>query len=81
MPSVNVRISESTHKVLRELSELEGTSMQSLLDELVERIRRESILAQTNEAFAALKSKPKAWQKELEERELWDKTLSDGVDD
>ena len=55
--------------------------MQSLIDELVERIRRENILAQTNEAFAALKSKPKAWQKELEERELWDKTLSDGVDD
>jgi hypothetical protein len=81
MPSLNVRISEPAHRVLRELSERQGISMQSLLDEAIERLRREIFLAQTNDAFAALKNNPKAWQQEQEEREIWERTLQDGVDD
>ncbi|MDX2040060.1 MAG: toxin-antitoxin system protein [Acidobacteriota bacterium] len=81
MSSLNVRISEPAHRVLRELSEQQGASMQSLLDEAVERLRRETFMARTNEAFAVLKSSPKAWQQEQEERALWEQTLQDGVDD
>ena len=81
MSSLNIRISEPAHRVLRELSEQQGTSMQSLLDEAVERLRREKFLAQTNEAFAALKNNPKAWQQEQEERAIWEHTLKDGMDD
>jgi hypothetical protein len=79
MASVNVRISEESHQVLRELSEQEGTSMQSLLDEAVEQLRRLKFLAHANAAFTALKADPLAWKEELEERKLWEKTLSDGV--
>ncbi len=79
MASVNVRISEESHQVLRELSEQEGTSMQNLLDEAVEQLRRRKFLVQANAAFAALKADPKAWKEELEERKLWERTSSDGV--
>jgi hypothetical protein len=80
MSSVNVRISEESHLVLRELSEREGISMQSLLDEAVEQLRRLKFLAQANAAFAALKADPRAWKAELEERRLWQRTLSDGTE-
>jgi hypothetical protein len=80
MSSVNVRISEESHQVLRELSEQEGISMQSLLDEAVEHLRRLKFLAQANTAFAALKADTKAWKEELEERRIWERTLSDGAE-
>ena len=79
MASVTIRISEESHQVLRELSEQEGASMQRLLDEAVEQLRRLKFLYRANAAFAALKSDPKAWKEELEERKLWEQTLSDGV--
>ncbi len=30
--------------------------------------------------YAALKADPEAWAEELEERELWETTLADGLD-
>ncbi len=80
MPSLNIRISETAYLALKELSEQEGASMQSLLDRAVELLRRAIFLAQTNAAFAALRENPKAWQQEQRERALWDHALSDGVD-
>jgi hypothetical protein len=39
------------------------------------------LLDQTNAAFAALQSNESAWQDELAERQDWDATLADGLDD
>jgi hypothetical protein len=47
------------------------------LERAVETIRQQ-ILDTTNAAYAALKEDPKAWRAELEERRLWEQTLSDG---
>ena len=41
---------------------------------------RQHFLENANKAYAALKSNPTAWQAELEERQLWDGTLADGLD-
>lgn len=37
-------------------------------------------LEDANKAYTALKSSPAAWQAEIEERQLWDGTLADGLD-
>jgi len=80
MPSQNVRISESAYQVLRQLAEMEKTTMQAVLDRILEEHRRKVFLKQANAAFAALKADSKAWKEEQAERELWDKTLADGVE-
>ena len=54
--------------------------MQSVLDRVIEIYRRDRFLRAANADFAALKSDPKAWKKELQERELWDRALPDGLD-
>ncbi len=41
---------------------------------------RQHFLENANKAYAALKSDPTAWQAELEERQLWDGTIADGLD-
>jgi hypothetical protein len=55
MPSQNVRISESAYHILRQLAELEQTTMQAALDRVLEEHRRKVFLKQANAAFAALK--------------------------
>ena len=80
MASDTVRIKPETHAKLKAISEATGRSMPEVLDQAVEVLRRQRLLDATNEAFAALKSDPKAWKAEQAERAAWEATLSDGLE-
>jgi len=79
MSSVNVRVSSQSYQLLKSLAQDFGQSMQSVIDEALEELRRRKILEATNAAFSALKADKKAWNEELNERGLWENTLTDGV--
>ena len=76
----NVRISATSHELLRQIAEEEGESMHAILDKAIERYRRERFLRSANEDYQALKHSPQAWDQELQERAPWDQTLADGLD-
>ena len=76
-----VRINSRTYDILRQLSDDRGQPMTELLAEAVERLRREDMLRRTNEAYARLREDPREWAEEMREREAWDATLADGLDD
>ncbi len=80
MQSVNVRISSQSYQILKDLSREKGQTMQSLIDQALEELRRKKMLEAANEAFAALKADREAWREELAERGLWENTLVDGVE-
>jgi hypothetical protein len=73
-----VRVSESTRRAIKDLSEVEKVPMQTVLERAVETYRRERFLAAANRTYAALKANPQAWKDELAERALWDNSLTDG---
>jgi len=79
--ATQVRVSDTTHQLLRNLSKEFGESMQTIIDESLEQYRRRKFLEGLNEDFRALKEDAEAWQEELEERKMWDKTLLDGEDE
>jgi predicted DNA-binding protein len=81
MSSTTVRISEETRETLRRLSGQTGKKLRELLDEAVERYRRELFFKEVNAAFAALRADKKAWAEEEEERATWEATLSDGLEE
>jgi hypothetical protein len=80
MPNSNVRISEQSYKTLKSLAKDKGESMQIILDQAIEDLRRKTILHETNAAYQALRDNPEEWQAELEERKIWEGTLADGLD-
>ncbi len=80
MQSATVRISGTSHNLLKELAARSGDSMQVILDKAIEQYRRQVFLQEANQAYAALHNQPEAWQVELEEREAWNMTLSDGLE-
>jgi predicted kinase len=81
MPAGTVRISGSSREALRRLAREEGRSMQAVLDHAIERYRRERFLIGANADFAALRKNSKAWKEEQAERELWEQTLGDHLED
>jgi predicted transcriptional regulator len=81
MASTNVRISEACHETLRRLAREEGRSMQAVLDRAVERYRRAKFLRGANADFAALRKNSRAWKEEQAEREVWEQTSADGLED
>ncbi len=79
MGSTSVRISQETREALRALAAESQSSMREVLERAIECYRRQRLLEQANEAYAALRADPKAWQQELQERQAWDATLADGL--
>jgi len=81
MSAKTVRIRKETQDILRELANNEGKPMQTILDLAIEGYRRQRFLREANEAYASLRSNPKAWKAELDERREWDTTMADGQED
>jgi hypothetical protein len=79
--TVTVRISGWAKRMLEELSARKGKKIRELVDEAVELYRRHVFLEEVNQAFAALRADPKTWSEEQAERELWETTLGDGLED
>jgi hypothetical protein len=75
-----INISETANQLLQELADLEKISTEAVLERALENYRRELFWKQTNEAFAALKADPEAWAEEIAERNLWEQTIADGVE-
>ncbi|GAX41283.1 hypothetical protein NIES4075_22520 [Tolypothrix sp. NIES-4075] len=80
MQSSTIRISNTSHNILKELAARSGESMQAILDQAIEQYRRQMFLESANQAYAALRNNSEALQAELEEREAWDITLADGLE-
>jgi len=79
MSSSTVRVSAETKETLQKLSARTGRKLRELLDEAVERYRRELFLEEANAAFGALRADKGAWAEE-EERAAWEGTLPDGLE-
>ena len=54
--------------------------MQTVLDDAIEHYRRDKFLDEVNAAYARLQSDPVAWKGELDERQVFEGTLMDGLE-
>ncbi|MBH8577629.1 hypothetical protein I8752_32630 [Nostocaceae cyanobacterium CENA369] len=81
MTELKVNISETAHETLLKIAETSGETIQTVLDKAIENYRRYIFLLQANEAFAALRQNEPLWQEELAERQAWERTIADGVED
>ena len=79
--SSTVRISSAARDVLREMARDSGRPMQAVLEEAIEAYRRQRFIQEVNRAYARLAEDPEVWAAEAEEREAWESTLADGLDE
>lgn len=79
--SAQARITESSRDRLARLSRQTGKSQQEVIDAALQGYERDLFLDQINDGYAALRDNPEAWKQHLQEREEWDETLLDGLDE
>jgi len=76
-----VRISRSTHELLREISEATGDTMTDIVDHAVREYQRQKFWADYNKAYESVQADSSSWAEFQGEVELWDSTLADGLRD
>jgi hypothetical protein len=79
MSNSTICISEESHILLRKLAEHTGQTMTDVLAKALDTYRRQVFFEQLNAGYAELRADPKAWAEHLAERDDWDATLMDGV--
>ena len=77
--ATNVRIHSQAYAKLRKMAEETGATLPQVLSDAIDRRYREWLLEGLASDYARLRADPKAWAEELKERELWDRTLGDGL--
>jgi hypothetical protein len=80
MESLTIRISRSTHEILRDLAAEANTTMTALVDEAIQEYRRKKFWEGYHAAYAALRADPVAWAELQHESDAWDSTLTDGLE-
>ncbi len=78
--SATVRISEQSHRHLRELAAQSGEPMQAVLDKALEQYRRQRFLEDCHTAYCTLQQDPAAWADYQQEATAWDAALLDGLE-
>lgn len=75
-----VRVDDQLHALLRELASAENRSMGQVIQEAVERYRKEQFWAGVEEDLARLRADPVAWKDYQDEIALWDTLAGDGLE-
>ena len=78
MATTTIRISKTTQELLHVLASQDNTSMQTIVEQAVEHYRRQRFLEGLSADFTDLRENNKNWHDERQERQQWDRTLSDG---
>ena len=79
--SLTIRISRSTHELLRDLAAKSNATITAVVDEAVRDLQRKRFWADFNAACEALQADPVAWADLRREDAAWEETLADGLEE
>ena len=79
--SLTIRVSRSTHELLRDLAAKSNTTITAVVDEAVSDLQRKKFWADFNAACEALQADPVAWADLQREDAAWEATLADGLEE
>ncbi len=74
-----IQVPDATYEAARRLAG--NGPVDAVIAEAVEVLRRQRLLEEINDGFAALRSDPEAWDAELQERAAIEGTLGDGFEE
>jgi predicted transcriptional regulator len=74
------RISERTHRTLKQLAAGTGRTFEQVIEDALALYEREQLLQGINAGYAALRADAQAWAAEQDERAIWDASIADGLD-
>lgn len=79
--TTTIRVSKRTYEIVKGVSEQLNETMQNTIEKAIEEYRKKKFFEEMNDAFLKLKSEPDKWADEMREREEWEVTLADGLEE
>jgi predicted transcriptional regulator len=79
--SLTIRVSRSTHELLRELADKSNATITAVVDEAVRDLQRKKFWADFNAACEAIQANPAASVDLRHEDAAWEATLADGLEE
>jgi predicted transcriptional regulator len=79
--SLTIRVSRSTHELLRDLADRSNATITAVVDEAVRDLQRKKFWADFNAACSAIQADPAAWADLRQEDAAWEATLADGLEE
>lgn len=79
MSTTTVPLSDTSRRLLRDLTNRTGQTETEVLDNALDAYRRKLFFDRMNEGYAALRADPLAQAEFDAERKEWDATLADGL--
>ena len=67
-----IRVDTQTYEKITNIQSIMGSTKQDVVQQAVERLSKDLLLAQTDAAFKKLKRDKKVWKQELAERQEWE---------
>ena len=78
--TTTIRVSRDVYNIIKHLSEQKNENMQNIVENAIKEYKKRKFFEEMNRAYANLRSDSQAWEEEKKERELWDISLSDGLE-
>ncbi len=78
--TTTIRISRDVYNVIKYLAKKKNKNIQDIVEKAVNEYKKRRFFEEMNNAYSKLKSNKKHWEEEKKERELWDVSLSDGLE-
>jgi predicted transcriptional regulator len=78
--SLTIRVSRSTHELLRSLADRSNATITAVVDEAVRDLQRKKFWADFNAACSAAQADPATWADLRREDAAWEATLADGLE-
>jgi hypothetical protein len=77
----SIALPDASWSRLQQLAIWSSTTIDDVLRVAIDEHYEKVFFAECDRGYEHLKADPIAWQKELEERALWDNTIGDGLND
>lgn len=77
--TLTIRVSRSTHELLRSLAEVSNTTITAVVDQAARDLQRRKFWDDFNAQCLALKADASAWADLRAEDAAWDVTIADGL--
>jgi hypothetical protein len=78
--TTTIRVSKDIYNMVKSLARQQNENIQAIIEHAVTEYKKKQFFEDLNNAYARLKSDPRAWQEELAERNEWDQVLKDGLE-
>lgn len=79
--TTTIRISRETYDAIKSIARQQNKKMQDVIEQAIKDYNKKKFFEDLNSAYARLQADPQAWAEEEAEREEWDITLQDGLED